>query len=211
MQIINREQKEQVAQIENELELELEQSQIRLEEKVLEELAGGLYADLEEIASNVTYKKEDKVVAGPKPSSPHRMTVPEYEVLSNQTRSIGQRPLSSDAGLLPDFHGMQEIKEKEDLSSHQSSVELVNHLEKVPTKKKKHKDRDSPERIIRGEGAEEHIPAMVDSQTIEMPDSGLGFNKMKEQVNNGRYVKATRLWSAANPAQGGQLGAKAMS
>lgn len=46
-------------------------------------MAGGLYADLEDIASNVTYKKEDKVVSGPKPISSNRMTVPEYEVMSN--------------------------------------------------------------------------------------------------------------------------------
>ena len=44
-----------------------------------------------------------------------------------------------------------------------------------------------------------------------MPDSGLGFNKLAEQVNNERYVKNTRLWSAVNPAQGGRLGQKNMS
>ena len=77
--------------------MELERSQIALEAKGLEELSGGLYADLHDIAGRVTYKKEDGLVLkGPKPVSPNRMTLPEYEVMSNATRSIGHRPLASD-------------------------------------------------------------------------------------------------------------------
>ena len=80
---------------------------------------------------------------------------------------------------------MQEIIERDDTSNHESSDALAKELHiKIP--KKKQKDRDSPERIIIGEGAEPQVPGMgiVDSQTITMPDSGLGFNKLKEQVNN---------------------------
>ena len=46
MQVVNQEQKEQVALIETELEAELERSQVALEARGLEELSGGLYADL---------------------------------------------------------------------------------------------------------------------------------------------------------------------
>ena len=207
LQVVNQEQKEQVALIETELEAELERSQIALEAKGLEELSGGLYADLQEIASHVTYKKEDgKVLAGPKPVSPNRMTLPEYEVMSNATRSIGHRPLGSEvhSQQLPDFHGMQEIAEREDASNHESSVELASQLHlQVPKQPQKQPARDSPERIIRGEGANEHLPGMVDSQTIPVPDSGLGLNRLQEQADNERYIiKNTRLWSAVNPAQG---------
>ena len=211
LQVVNQEQKEQVALIETELEAELERSQIALEARGLEELSGGLYADLQDIASHVTYKKEDgKVLAGPKPVSPNRMTLPEYEVMSNATRSIGHRPLGSEvqSQQLPDFHGMQEIAEREDASNQESSVELASQLHlQVPKKPPPQKPaaRDSPERIIRGEGANEHLPGMVDSQTIPVPDSGLGLNKLQDHINdNDRYIiKNTRLWSAVNPAQGG--------
>ena len=48
---------------------------------------------------------------------------------------------------------MQEIQEKDDTSNHESSVEFAKELQiKIPKKVKK--NRDSPERIIIGEGAE---------------------------------------------------------
>ena len=104
---------------------------------------------------------------------------------------------------------MQEIAEREDASNHESSVELASQLRlQVPKKAQKPAARDSPARIIRGEGAAEHLPGMVDSQTIPMPESGLGLNRLQDQVDNERYlIKNTRLWSAvAHQAQGSRLG-----
>ena len=42
------------------------------------------------------------------------MSVPEYEILSQATRSIGQRLIGTNANsqMLPDFHGVHEIEEK---------------------------------------------------------------------------------------------------
>lgn len=147
--------------------------------------------------------------------APNQMTLPEYEVMSNQTRSIGWRAVGSELGpqsQLPDFHGMQEIAEKDDTSNHESSVEIAATYLDEPRKKKQQRKQDSPERIIHGDGAAQQLVGMgiVDSQTIENADSGLGFNKLKEQVNNERYNKNPRVWSAVGGVQGGKL-AKNMS
>lgn len=74
---------------------------------------------------------------------------------------------------------MQEIAEKEDASNHSTSVEIIVGLRE--RKKKNRYGKESPERIIKGEGAESQ-PGMgvADSQTIHNPDSGLGFDRMKE-------------------------------
>ena len=37
---------------------------------------------------------------------------------------------------------------------------------------------------------------MIESQTINIGDSGAAFDKLKESVNNQRYTKHMRLWSA---------------
>lgn len=53
---------------------------------------------MEDIQSNVTYKVEDRVVRGPKSKKSNQMTLPEYEVMSNMTRSVGVRPIGSALG-----------------------------------------------------------------------------------------------------------------
>ena len=44
--------------------------------------------------------------------------------------------------------------------------------------------KKSPERIIKGENANQHLPGMIESQTINIGDSGAAFDKLKESVNN---------------------------
>ena len=62
--------------METEFEADLISAQAALELNNLDELPGGVTSDLLEIASNVTYKKQDgSKKAGPKLRSPGRMTL----------------------------------------------------------------------------------------------------------------------------------------
>ena len=59
------------------------------------------------------------------------MSVPEYEILSQATRSIGQRLIGTNANsqMLPDFHGVHEIEEKQEVMSNNiTSAEIANEL-----------------------------------------------------------------------------------
>ena len=93
-----------------------------------------------DIASNVTYKKETgEVFEGSKSKPGNKMSIPEYEVISQATRSIGYRLAGSNANsqLLPDFHGVREIEEREVLSNDKTSVEIANELTIDDSKKKR--------------------------------------------------------------------------
>ena len=62
--------------METEFEEQLISAQAALELNMLDELPGGVTSDLLEIASNVTYKKQDGVrKSGPKIKSPGRMSL----------------------------------------------------------------------------------------------------------------------------------------
>ena len=171
--------------MENDFQTELVEAQAALEAVNLDELPGGLSSDLVEIASNVTYRKENAYQkSGPKVKSPGQMTLQDYEALSQQNKSYGPRQIGSDVNSLAiDFHGIQEIIEKDDASNDESVVEIckqTNTNESKLTGKK----RRSPERIIRAQNANQQIPGMIESQTINVGDSGAGFSRLKEQVNN---------------------------
>ena len=42
------------------------------------------------------------------------------------------------------------------------------------------KKRKSPERIIKAENSKKNLQAMIESQTINVGDSGAAFDKLKE-------------------------------
>ena len=59
------------------------------------------------------------------------MSVPEYEILSQATRSIGQRLIGTNANsqMLPDFHGAHEIEEKQEfMSNNITNAEIADEL-----------------------------------------------------------------------------------
>ena len=139
--------------METEFEAELISAQAALELNNLDELPGGVTSDLLEIASNVTYKKQDgSKKSGPKLRSPGRMTLQDYEVQSQQNKSFGPKVLSSDVNSqLMDFHGIQEIIEKDDSNHDESCVEIGKGINTQDSKRSVKKK--SPERIIKGENA----------------------------------------------------------
>ena len=59
------------------------------------------------------------------------MSVPEYEILSQATRSIGHRLIGTNANsqMLPDFHGVHEIEEKQEfMSNNITNAEIADEL-----------------------------------------------------------------------------------
>ena len=97
------------------------------------------------------YKKGDgKLVQGSKSKPSNRMSIPEYDMQSQATRSIGYRPLGSqiNSNLQPDFHGVHEIEQKEAQSNDRTSVDIANEL--TFGSQKKSKKSLSPDRIIKG-------------------------------------------------------------
>lgn len=78
-----------------------------------------------------------------------------------------------------DFHGIQEIIEKDDASHDESCVEIGKHIN-TNDSKMTGKKRKSPERIIKAENSKKNLQAMIESQTINVGDSGAAFDKLKE-------------------------------
>ena len=114
------------------------------------------------------------------------------------------RPIGSNANsnLLPDFHGVHEIEQKEVLSNDKTSVEIANELTIDSQKKRKHSD--SPDRIIRGPDSQKKIPGFIESRSMKTVGSSLGFNKIQARQANNRYAaRNPRLHSAAASAQFG--------
>ena len=77
---------------------------------------------------------------GSKSKVGNKMSVPEYEILSQATRSVGQRLIGTNANsqMLPDFHGVHEIEEKQEvMSNDKTSAEIANELTITDPQKKR--------------------------------------------------------------------------
>ena len=79
----------------------------------------------------MTLKRNDgKIVQGSRSKPGNKMSIPEYEVLSQGARSLGYRPIGNyaNSNLLPDFYGVHEIEQKEVFSNERTSVEIADEL-----------------------------------------------------------------------------------
>ena len=130
---------------------------------------GGLYHGIDDVASNVTYTKDDQKIIGKRPSYSGKMSLKDYETISVQSdlksqvdshqqlnflqlpNKNGEVLLSSDKGA----HEMIAIKETEGFEAEESlsTAKLSSML--------RARKASSPERIIKQPGTDNQIRDMV--------------------------------------------------
>ena len=141
-------------QIESEMEHEIENTQANLgaEKEAIDN--GGLYQGIDEVASNVTYVKDEIKVVGNRQNFDGRLSIQEYEALSmTENRRSNQDPMSvlnRNVDLLSMDFGGQEMKailERDDIQE-EASVDLIQIRGKVTR-------GSSPGRLVRAPGTDD--------------------------------------------------------
>ena len=109
--LANREQRARISEIEDEIEQEIAADQEAFESRPAATEYGGLHQGIDDVASNVTYVRDEMKIVGDRPGVDGRISLQEYEAISmGSTRrsQAEQRLLTVRGGKNENFMSVEE-------------------------------------------------------------------------------------------------------